>query len=143
MADYKKRTPIEFKFDVPEIITLEVDPNKAPITKKGDSWSYFTTNEGIFWAKKDLHFKLMGFNKGDTVEITMKYVNKQVDWDVKKGKAQQSLPSGDMMIRKIYQDVQKIKQALNIENGEETNRLPDTDTGEEASGDEGTEELGF
>ena len=77
-----KNTQIEFEFGQPAIITLDLDPSKAPITKSGKSWSYFTKDNCIFWANKVLHDALQLFSKGDTISITKKFENGELKWEV-------------------------------------------------------------
>ncbi len=139
-----KNTPIEFEFDIPIAIVLDIDPSRAPITKSGKAWSYFTDDNGIFWANRDLHSLLQNYKKGDKVEIVKKFAENKLFWEVngEKGSAdteinvypqskpQISVPSGVPSNKNDIQEVlDNTRKILNILENGKNNKEETTEVG--------------
>lgn len=119
----QKREIIKFVADTPVSITLDTDPSKAKSYTKNTDWgvktsySYFTTDEKVFFASEALHKKLEGYAKGDTVVITL--VDGKV-WSVsssserKTSNIQKDLDQTEtvVLLRQIVSDIQEIKNHL-------------------------------
>ncbi len=82
----KKFTPkpkVDFANNEPVILTLDVDPTVAKVTKNG-SYTFFTAEGQVFWADEELLVLLKDFGKGSVVSITRQwdFNNKTNNWTV-------------------------------------------------------------
>lgn len=80
---YDLKPTVDFKNKQPVVLTLDLDPALARVTKTG-KYTIFTSEGQVFWADEELLGLLKSFNKGSVVAITREYdfPTKTNHWEV-------------------------------------------------------------
>lgn len=153
-----KNEIVNFEPNVPTTLVLDINPLEVRGKERTGNWgnymnySYFCTNDKMFFASSMLHDKLQGFSKGDTVTI-QKVQDSQggkIVWLVSSDnqKTNQFKASSESLLTKLMFEIssmnKKLDEVIKHIYGEEGNiKIPDFEEEEEEVEEVNDTELGF